>query len=64
MFKHVNEGQGIVTIVDGKGDRYVLFPGDDCTIDVKKEGNGVVVVEEQNEKIVKKEKTKLFKGDD
>ena len=50
MYKHVNKGYGRIGIKDSKGEHYSLGPGDEVTIDMKREGNGVVVV---NDKKVK-----------
>ena len=54
MYKHKNIGGADIVIFDSKKKRYHLRHGDECEIDMKREGQGVVLVEEV--KVKNKEK--------
>lgn len=45
MYKHRNTSDSIITIFDSKMDRHIMLPGTEVEIDVKREGNGVIIVD-------------------
>jgi hypothetical protein len=49
LYRHRNCGNGIIGVFDSKNQIYVLKPGQECIIDVKKEQSGVKVIEEIQE---------------
>ena len=52
LYKHKNLGGADIVLFDSKKKRYHLRHGEECEIDVKRVGQGVVLVEEvkQNKK--------------
>ncbi len=56
-YKHINKGNGNISIADSKGVWYNLKPNEEITIDVKRPGSGIIVEENKNTKI-NKSKTK------
>ena len=50
MYRHVNKGHGRIGIKDSKGPHYSLGPGEEATIDMKREGHGVVIVDKESQK--------------
>ena len=56
MFKHKNTSDSVITVFDSKGVRRTLMPGEETTIDVKREGHGVIILDSGYPKTKKKYK--------
>lgn len=62
MYKHKNIGGADIVIFDSKKNRFHLRHGEECEIDMKRVGQGVVLVEEVDYKKEKVDKSPL-RGD-